>query len=335
MNRTFVFGDIHGCYDEMTGLLRDLNATENDVIVSLGDIVDRGPKSVEVYHFFKNTPNAVVLMGNHERKHQRGILSYAQEIVKLQMGDEYPEFIQWINSLGYYYETPEAIIVHAAFENNVPLKHQKEDVLCGSTSGARYLEKIYPENTHWTDYYSGTKPIVYGHHVVGESPKIVNNTYGIDTGACHGGFLTVLELPGFIFHQYEVSEDYWASEQRRWQLPVVKNKNWEEMGFDEIEKQLSKLSFVEDPEVKEYLEGIAVMLSQRELLLGELKNMLELKAQSLMADAGADFNKIAAALPYRSLLFKAKNRQLSLQDLQKSLNTPKKMYQLLREFENK
>lgn len=335
MNRTFVFGDIHGCYDEMMGLLNDLNATENDVIVSLGDIVDRGPKSVEVYHFFKNTPNAIVLMGNHERKHQRGILSYAQEIVKLQMGDEYPEFIQWVNSLGYYYETPEAIIVHAAFENNVPIQHQKEDVLCGSTSGARYLEKIYPENTYWTDHYSGTKPIVYGHHVVGESPKIVNNTYGIDTGACHGGFLTVLELPGFIFHQYKVSQDYWASEQRRWQLPVVKNKNWEEMGFDEIEKQLSKLSFVEDPEVKEYLEGIAVMLSQREPLLDELKNMLELKAQSLMADAGADFNKTAAALPYRSLLFKARNQQLNLQDLQKSLNTLKKMYQLLRELENK
>lgn len=332
MNRTFVFGDIHGCYDEMIGLLSDLNATENDVIVSLGDIVDRGPKSVEVYHFFKNTPNAVVLMGNHERKHQRGILSYAQEIVKLQMGDEYPEFVQWINSLGYYYETSEAIIVHAAFEDNVPLQHQKEEVLCGSTSGARYLEKIYPGNTYWTDHYSGTKPIVYGHHVVGESPKIVNNTYGIDTGACHGGFLTVLELPGFIFHQHKVSQDYWASEQRRWQLPVVKNKNWEDMGFDEIEKQLSKLSFVEDPEVKEYLEGIAVMLSQREPLLDELKNMLELKAQSLMADAGADFNKIAATLPYRSLLFKAKNRQLSLQDLQKSLNTPQKMYQLLREF---
>lgn len=107
------------------------------------------------------------------------------------------------------------------------------------------------------------------------------------------------------------------------------------MVFDEIEKQLSKLSFVEDPEVKEYLEGIAVMLSQREPLLDELKNMLELKAQSLMADAGADFNKIAATLPYRSLLFKARNQQLSLQDLQKSLNTPKKMYQLLRELENK
>jgi hypothetical protein len=34
-------------------------------------------------------------MGNHERKHLQGVLNYAQEIVKVQMGDEYPHFLAW------------------------------------------------------------------------------------------------------------------------------------------------------------------------------------------------------------------------------------------------
>lgn len=93
--KTFIIGDIHGCYDELITLFEKASIKENDFILSLGDIVDRGPKSKEVYHFFKSRSNAKVLMGNHERKHISDIMSYAQEIVKLQFGEEYPEFVHW------------------------------------------------------------------------------------------------------------------------------------------------------------------------------------------------------------------------------------------------
>ncbi|WP_216823471.1 metallophosphoesterase [Niastella vici] len=199
--RKFVIGDIHGCYDELIELTEKVGLTDNDMLISLGDIVDRGNKSKEVYDYFLNRPNSKVLMGNHERKHQNGILSYAQEIVKVQFGDEYEEFLKWLNSLEYYYETEEAIIIHAFYEHDKDLKAQRQDVLSGSTSGDRYLEKKYPEGKFWTEFYTGTKPIIYGHHVVGAYPKIINNTYGIDTGACHGDYLTAIELPGFIIHK--------------------------------------------------------------------------------------------------------------------------------------
>src|SRR5690606_3151639 len=107
--RTFIIGDIHGCYEELMALMAKVKLSDEDRIIALGDIVDRGNQSKEVYEYLKNRPNSIVLMGNHERKHQKGILSYAQEIVKVQFGPDYEAFLTWLDSLGYYYETDEAI----------------------------------------------------------------------------------------------------------------------------------------------------------------------------------------------------------------------------------
>lgn len=75
MKSHIVIGDIHGCFDELQELLAKVAATSSDVIVSVGDLVDRGPEPGRVVEFFRTTPNTVVLMGNHERKHVRGVFS--------------------------------------------------------------------------------------------------------------------------------------------------------------------------------------------------------------------------------------------------------------------
>lgn len=184
--RYFVVGDIHGCYDEFLDLLLKAEITEQDFIISVGDIVDRGSKSIQIYNFFKNRANSKVLMGNHERKHLRGIYSYAQDIVRIQFGAQYPEFKQWCSSLDYYYETPYAIIVHAALDPKLSLLEQPEEVLAGTTAGDRYLSQVYP-NSFWYQHYHAKKPVIFGHHVVGKQPLVIKNKlYGLDTGACHG-----------------------------------------------------------------------------------------------------------------------------------------------------
>ncbi|MEN7551652.1 metallophosphoesterase [Rapidithrix thailandica] len=68
MRRTIVIGDIHGCYDEFRQLLEQIGVRDEDLIISLGDIVDRGNKSLELYRYFRERKNAIVLMGNHERR---------------------------------------------------------------------------------------------------------------------------------------------------------------------------------------------------------------------------------------------------------------------------
>lgn len=63
--RTFIVGDIHGFFDELMELTEKVGLTNGDLLISLGDIVDRGNKSKEVYAYFVNRPNSIVLMGNH------------------------------------------------------------------------------------------------------------------------------------------------------------------------------------------------------------------------------------------------------------------------------
>ncbi len=87
-------GDIHACWDEFRRLLEACGRRAEDEVVSIGDLVDRGPDPLPVVEFFMNDPNAAAILGNHEDKHIRtrtGELQPAlsQQIAKLQMGASY------------------------------------------------------------------------------------------------------------------------------------------------------------------------------------------------------------------------------------------------------
>jgi len=303
MKRKIIIGDIHGCFDEFEKLLIKIGVTEEDEIISVGDIVDRGPKSVALYDYFRNKKNAKVIIGNHERKHINGVLSYAQEIVKIQFGKRYDEFVNW-------------------------LKEQRKEVLSGSTSGSRYLEKKYEEN-NWLSHYAGEKPIIYGHHVVGEKPKIENNTYGLDTGACHGGHLTALELPSFTIHQIKVADDYWKAERKKWQLAVLEAKEWNKMTFDKIERQISRLKYIEDISIQNYLSAKEEWTKKHLLKIEDLRLLLKSKSKEIITKFGIKaFNVHAKKYPYKVMLFRIKANNLSLEEMKRQLNTPEKIQQL-------
>ncbi|WP_218280453.1 metallophosphoesterase [Verrucomicrobium spinosum] len=67
--RTFAIGDIHGCQTALQVLDEQLNFGTDDVIVTLGDYVDRGPDTCGVIdHLLGLSKRAtlVPLRGNHE-----------------------------------------------------------------------------------------------------------------------------------------------------------------------------------------------------------------------------------------------------------------------------
>ncbi len=65
--RHFVVGDIHGRYTTFLNLLEAIDYDDTtDMIYSVGDLIDRGPQSVEVVEFFKQ-PNCWASRGNHEQ----------------------------------------------------------------------------------------------------------------------------------------------------------------------------------------------------------------------------------------------------------------------------
>ncbi len=220
MSKHVVIGDIHGCFDELQDLLERIGLAADDQIIALGDIVDRGPDSAKVLEFFRDTPNAISLMGNHERKHllsARGETQAAlsQRIVKAQCCDRYTDWLAFMETFPRHVELPEAILVHGMFEPGVPLVEQRDTVVIGTLTGERYMRQHYPDP--WYDQYMGPKPLVVGHHIYLRTGKPLIREgllYAIDTGVAHGGRLTALILPGFNVVSVPSRGDHWAQARR-------------------------------------------------------------------------------------------------------------------------
>ncbi len=71
-SRVLAVGDIHGMYEKLIKLMEIIQFDpEEDLLVFLGDYIDRGPDSVKclryVYDLQRTCPDSVVcLLGNHE-----------------------------------------------------------------------------------------------------------------------------------------------------------------------------------------------------------------------------------------------------------------------------
>ena len=64
----YIVGDIQGCFDELQLLLQKANFNkQTDTLWLAGDLVARGPKSLETLRFVKQLENsAKMVLGNHD-----------------------------------------------------------------------------------------------------------------------------------------------------------------------------------------------------------------------------------------------------------------------------
>ena len=316
--RQIVIGDIHGCHREFVELCDKLAVTADDRLISVGDLVDRGPEPAEVVRLFRERPNSVVLTGNHERKHVRGVLSYAQEITKLQLGATYAEIVQWMAALPYYLELPDAIVVHAALEPGVPLAEQKQEILCGSTAGESALDVKLGAGRWWHEQYDDPKPVIFGHHVV-ERPLVrPGKIYGIDTGACFGGALTALVLPAFEVVSIPAREDHWVRAKRAWQADVLAIRPWADMSWAELDEQLALFGNLDEQRTRAYVE---VLRAWRAALADRITATLD----SVQAEAARIAPDAAKRHPLAALLFQALRGRLDRAAFDKQCQTPRKL----------
>jgi protein phosphatase len=226
-----IIGDLHGCAEEAQIALEsmghkitwpkdvnepaDVTMAPGRTIAFVGDITDRGPRSVDTLRLLEGTLAAggVSVTGNHDNKLLRALAGH-----KLNVGNGLEQTLEQLE--GVAPETrdrfrdmllvlPHQIkaktdnpdlsddgyitIVHAA----APLHHQ-DQVTKNSAARAMYG---YADGTvdskgnlirdDWAASYVGERGVFHGHTPMG-SARLLNKVGCLDTGAVFGGHMSVL-----------------------------------------------------------------------------------------------------------------------------------------------
>lgn len=204
MSRTFAIGDIHGCLNALLSLIRFVGVKSDDLLITVGDYVNRGPNSREVVDWLiqgHRSGQVKAIKGNHDIMMLEARNNVEKLTRFLHVGGEatlnsykphgasygrlrdVPE-AHWDffeHQLLPYYETEGHFFVHGNVDPSVPLASQTEQVLL--------WEKFNDPPLH----QSG-KTMVCGHTAQKTGvPKFNPNAICIDTRAFNGGWLTCLE----------------------------------------------------------------------------------------------------------------------------------------------
>ena len=220
-----IIGDVHGCFDELVELLKELGyeiSTQPDgetvveppqgrKAIFVGDFVDRGPKVAEVLRLvmgMQKTGAALCVPGNHDVKLVRALQGrnvnpthgLAESLSQLE--EESAEFktqiTEFLNGLVSHYvlDSGKLVVAHAGMKAELQGRASgrvREFALYGETTGETD-EFGLPIRINWADEYRGNAMVVYGHTPVAE-PQWVNRTINIDTGCVFGGKLAALRYP--------------------------------------------------------------------------------------------------------------------------------------------
>ena len=201
MKRILTCSDIHGEIDKLCNVLDEANYhPKQDTLVLLGDYIDRGYYSKEVMEYVMELVKggAIALMGNHEKLFLDSLYNEDMRDVWIANGglqtlDSYDydmytmeKHANWMKEhLRMYYETEEYIFVHAGMQPQLSLEWQSDDDLLWS----RHAEPILLGKT-----------VIQGHTPFDEV-EFIHDRIFIDTGACMGGKLSLLELPSLKIYE--------------------------------------------------------------------------------------------------------------------------------------
>jgi serine/threonine protein phosphatase 1 len=200
--RTIAIGDIHGCLTALDALIGAIRPSAEDVIVTLGDYIDRGPDSrgvldrlIELSHRCRLVP----LRGNHEEMlFEARANAYPLEYFLAVGGDAtlgsygpgldfslIPDgHIRFLEGCLDFHETETHIFVHANYFPDIPMAEQNVGVLRWES-----LRDMTPG-----PHESG-KTVIVG-HTAQKSGQILDlgHLVCIDTYCHGGGWLTALDV---------------------------------------------------------------------------------------------------------------------------------------------
>ena len=165
---TYAVGDVQGCYDELRRLLDSVSFDPaNDTLWLVGDLVNRGPKSLETLRYASSLGDrAVTVLGNHDLN----LLAVAEGLRKPHRGDtidiimqapDRDELLRWLRTRKLMHADAGYAMVHAGLPPQWSIARALE--LAGEVEAALrgpdhvgLLKNMYGNApTAWDDALSG------------------------------------------------------------------------------------------------------------------------------------------------------------------------------------
>lgn len=185
--RTIFIGDVHGCIDELQAICKRLRLSQEDRVIMLGDLINRGPDPAAVVAFVAEK-NFECLLGNHEDeylkeyKHEEKYAALYQELGH--------DLHRWIEERPLWIDHPSFLCVHAGLKPGaLPASHDRRYLLNIRTWDGVGHDIKTPSNPAWYEYYTEPRPVFYGHWAQ-QGLTIRRNTVGLDSGCVYGRALS-------------------------------------------------------------------------------------------------------------------------------------------------
>ena len=200
--RVIFIGDIHGCYAEVSEMLSKIGVGRDDVVVSVGDLVRKGPDVVRVVELWREQRYLAVLGNNEEkvlRASRNGGLPAPQDQAILGRRD----LLEHIAGFPVVIDFPrqQLTTVHGGLLPHMSVTAQEIEDHRAALVKLRYIRhdgdawivvqkgEERPGDRLWSQEWRGDRYVVYGHTPLVE-PRFDDQALGLDTGCVYGRRLT-------------------------------------------------------------------------------------------------------------------------------------------------
>ncbi len=168
---TYAIGDIQGCQKELISLLNEINFDDNrDQLWFCGDLVNRGPQSLETLRFVKQLEDkAITVLGNHDlhllaiAHGQSQYLHKSDTLDEILKAEDRAELFTWLRQLPLIHQDDDLgyTLVHAGlppqWSIEQALNYAREvEIVLASSDHVEYFANMYGNSPDtWSEDLQG------------------------------------------------------------------------------------------------------------------------------------------------------------------------------------
>ena len=166
----YVVGDIQGCLSSLKCVLKKVSFNvDKDILWSVGDIINRGPKSLKTLRFlYDRKDNLVMVLGNHDL-HLLAISAGVKKpnrndtLEKILNAPDRRSMIKWLHQQPLIHSEHDHTMVHAGIPpgwsiNEAQMYAREVETVLKGNDATQFLRDMYGNHPNcWSDDLRGTE----------------------------------------------------------------------------------------------------------------------------------------------------------------------------------